>query len=105
MFNKKIDKSDVYVYKPIYNQYLDYKWAYRQYLNYKKNYRKKLYKEGYEKAVKESEQALKDARKAGNKYTKSQARKQFDNLRKKINSTNTSLKHFKEVEPELLEKK
>ena len=25
-------------------------------------------------------------------------------MRKKINSTNTSLKHFKEVEPELLEK-
>ena len=47
---------------------------------------------------------LKDARKVGNKYTKSQARKQIDNLRKKINSTNTSLKHFKEVEPELLEK-
>ena len=65
---------------------------------------KQASKEGYEKAVKESEQALKDARKAGNKYTKSQARKQIDNLRKKINSTNTSLKHFKEVEPELLEK-
>ena len=65
---------------------------------------KQASKEGYEKAVKESEQVLKDARKAGNKYTKSQARKQIDNLRKKINSTNTSLKHFKEVEPELLEK-
>ena len=72
--------------------------------NSKKIIEKQASKEGYEKAAKESEQALKDARKAGNKYTRSQARKQIDNLRKKINSTNTSLKHFKEVEPELLEK-